>query len=246
MSRNAKKVMFLAAAVVGGASSLAGAAVIGGNLIYSDSFGNSSGTAITLNGHAPDVVDAYGASWVSATAPAGSGATDAIINIPAGGGMAAVVDQAANPLTTEDTNTITDAYLPLPVVAGTEYDLTVAISVPTVNSGGHGAEIGFVNATNFNSHNGPTITSNGIFGSTVYPDVGDGSAALSNLNPYGLILARDTDTTGDVTMFQGLGTSVGSNSFTDTSNTFNTFDIVLNTQPTNWVLTQYLNGTLEQ
>jgi hypothetical protein len=115
-----------------------------------------------------------------------------------------------------------------------------------VNSGGHWLAIAFINATNFNSHNGPTVASNGIYGSTVYPDVGDGSAALSNINPYGLILARDSNAANDVTFFQGEGTGVGRISATDTSNTYNTLDLVLNTEGPQYVLTQYLNGTQEQ
>jgi hypothetical protein len=243
--RHAKRMGILAAVALFGAASMAGAQVISGNLIYSDTFSNTSGSATTLNGHTPDTVDATGASWVSASAPAASGATDAILGIPSPGGMADISGGTAS-ATAEDSSTITDAYLPVTIVAGSEYDLAVSVAIPTVNSGGHGAFIGFINATSFNGHNGPTVASNGIYGSTVYPDVGDGSAAMSNLNPYGLILARDTNTTNDVTMFQGLGTGVGSINTTDTSTAFNNYDIVLNTQPAQWTLSQYLNGTLEQ
>ena len=244
MRRNAKVTLALGAAIAG--ASVASASVISGDLIYSDTFANTGGSAITLNGYSPNVVDAGGENWVSASAPAGSGATDAIFQIPAGGGLTSVTSPVANPLTTEDTNTITDAYLPVTILSGTEYDFTATVQVNTVNSGGHGAFMGFVNSSNFNSHNGPTVASNGIYGSTVYPDVGDGSAALSNLNPYALILARDSNTANDVTMFQGEGTGVGSINATDTSNQYNTYDMVLNTIPSQWVLTQYLNGTLEQ
>jgi len=243
MKRNAKsRVVLATAAMVCGASSFAGAAVISGNLIYSDSFGNS-GSQVALSGHTPDVADLYGASWVADSAPAASGAPDAIFVIPAGGGMASVTNGSANPLTTEDTNTIVDAFLPVSIVAGDIYDYNVSMAVPTVNSGGHGAEMAFIEATGFNSHTGPTIASNGLFGPTQYPDLGDGSGALNNLGSYGMILQKDTNV---VQMFGGLGTAnQNSGTLTDVGNTFNNFDIVLNTEGATWTTSQYLNGVLE-
>jgi hypothetical protein len=137
-----------------------------------------------------------------------------------------------------------DAYLPVAIQSGTEYDLTVSMLVPTVASGGHGAEMAFM-STNDGRNDGPTITSNGSFGSEQYPDVADtdGDGALNNLNCYGLILQKDTNV---VQMFSGENTA-GQNAgtLTDTATTFNTFDIVLNTHPANWTISQYLNGTLE-
>jgi hypothetical protein len=236
-------------AILGGSlvlalSPIVGASVISGTLIYSDSFSNTTGSPQLLNGHTPDLADAYGASWVSATALGSAGAApDALFMIPTGGGMTTVTDGAADPTTTEDTSTIVDAYLPITVVAGTKYDLSVSMAVPTVNSGGHGAEMAFIDSSNFNGHNGPTIASNGTFGSTVYPDTGDGSGALNNLNSYGLILQKDTDV---VQMFAGKNTAnQNSGTLTDTSTSFNTFDILLDTTGAQWSISQYLNGTLE-
>lgn len=245
MVRNAKKAAVLAAAIVGGTAAMAGAQVIGGNLIYSDSFSNTTGNAIALNGHMPDVVNAYGSSWVSTTTAEAVGTTpDAIFMIPAGGGSASVVDGAANPLTTEDSNTVVDAYLPVSIQAGSEYDLTVRMQVPTVATGGHGTEMAFMSA-NDGRNDGPTITSNGSFGSEQYPDVADtdGDGALNNLNCYGLILQKDT---GVVQMFAGENTgNQNAGTLNDTSTIYNTFDIVLNTQPTQWTISQYLNGVME-
>jgi hypothetical protein len=232
----------LAGSVVAALSPIAGAAVISGTTVYSDSFINTSGSPVLLNGHTPDV-DVYGASWVSATATVAGGDPDALFMIPTGGGMASVTNGAADPNTTEDTSTIVDAYLPVSVVAGTEYDLTVSMAVPTVASGGHGAELAFIESSGFNGHAGPTVASNGIFGSTIYPDTGDGSGALNNLGSYGLVLQKDT---GVVQMFAGLGTAdQNAGTLTDTSTSFNTFDIVLDTRPAQWTITQYMNGTEE-
>jgi hypothetical protein len=113
-------------AVLAGAST-AGASVIAGNAIYSDTFANSGSGAINLNGYSPNLVDAGGESWVSASAPAGSGATDAIWQIPAGGGLTSIVSPVTNPNSNEDTNTITDAYLPVTIAAGTIYDFTATV-----------------------------------------------------------------------------------------------------------------------
>ena len=234
--------LLAAAALVCGASSFAGAAVIGGNLIYSDSFGNSSGSAVFLNGHAPDVVDAYGASWVSTTSPQAVGTTpDAAFMIPTGGGMTTVTDGAANPLTTEDANTVVDAYLPVSIVAGTIYDYTVSMNVPTVATGGHGTEMAFM-STNDGRNDGPTIASNGTFGSEQYPDVADtdGDGALNNLNCFGMILQKDTSSS-NLQMFGGENTA-NAVTLTDVSSLSNVFDIVLNTEGANWTTTQYLNG----
>jgi len=85
MRKNARIVAVLGAVLAG--ASTAGASVIAGNAIYSDTFANSGSGAINLNGYSPNLVDAGGESWVSASAPAGSGATDAIWQIPAGGGL---------------------------------------------------------------------------------------------------------------------------------------------------------------
>lgn len=237
------RMALLAGAAIAALSPIAGAQIISGTTIYQDTFANTTGAPILLNGYSPNVTDLYGSSWVSASATASPAAPDALFMIPTGGGMTSVVDGAANPNTTEDTATIVDAYLPVNITAGTIYDLNVSMQVPTSNTGGHGAEMAFMPSSGFNSHNGPTIASNGSFGSTVYPDTGDGSGALSNLNCYGLILQKDN---GNTQMFSGQGT--GGNVVTLgglTTTNFINYDILLNTEGANWTITQYMNGTQE-
>jgi hypothetical protein len=211
---------------------LAHAVVITGGsttTLYSDSFNR---TASALNGTTPDVTTG-GNTWVSAsTANSPPTAPDAIFTL--GDGNTTSVMSPSNPTTAEDTSNITDAFLRFVPTTGYTYDFSVDANVLTANSGGHWAAIGLLDTTS--AHEGPTV--NGV----QYPDVGDGSAAMSNLNPEGLIIPKDT---GVAQFFSGHGT--GSPTVSPTINTgSNTYDIVLDTTSANWVVKQYLNGTLEQ
>jgi hypothetical protein len=65
---------------------------------------------------------------------------------------------------------------------------------------------------------------------------------MTNLAPEGLIIPKDT---GVAQSFSGSGTNSPTVSPAILSG-FNTYDIVLDTTSSNWVIKQYLNSTLEQ
>jgi hypothetical protein len=204
------------------------AVISGGTALYADSFNR---TASTLNGSTPDVTN-NGYAWVSAAATAGTGAPDAIFTLS--DGATTSVTSPTNPTTAEDTSNITDAFLRFTPVAGYIYDFSVSADILTSATGGHWAAIGLLDNTD--PHEGPTV------GGIQYPDTGDGNAAMTNLAPEGLIIPKDT---GVAQFFSGSGTNSPTVSPAILSG-FNTYDIVLDTTSSNWVIKQYLNSTLEQ
>jgi len=165
--------------------------------IYADNFGGTAGTQLTapstdngVDGGTPS------ASW--STTPSTSTTTDPDANWLYSGSNSVTITTPKTSQTTQDTNLISNALLPLTVQAGYIYDLEATITTPAASGdNGHWLGLTFMNG---NSH-----------------PPGGSSSALSNDLPWGLVILRDAVNPSPdwVTIFDGTsggtGTSVNLN-----------------------------------
>ena len=227
MKRNAKKWAVLAAAV-GGLGFVIGGSVVKADIIYQDNF---DGTGGLVSGRPVTVASGLDGGTASTT-----WTSDAVVGAPnpdalwtASGGTYSGTGTTSATIGTfstgADSNLITNAYLPFTPQAGLIYDLHLAIDSSNTGASGNWLGTAFTQA-GLNGHS-----------------AGGPSSALSNDNPYGLLISKGS---GAVQMFGGLGTANQQNStFAGvTAGQYNTFDTILNTQGTQWTMSWMVNGTL--
>jgi hypothetical protein len=197
-------------------------------VIYQDNF---DGTGGILDGRAPSVAsDALGgsaaATWKSTAVVASN--PDALWTATGGsytttGSTAATI---GNFTTGADSNLITNAILPFTPQPGQIYDLHLAIAPSGVGASGNWLGLAFTNGT-FGGHT-----------------PGGGSSALSNDQPYGLIILKGS---GVAQTFAGVGTGNGV-ATTATANVgttdpvYNSVDVLLDTTGNQWTVNWLLNG----
>jgi hypothetical protein len=256
MARNAKRVAVLAAAVGGLGLISSETHLARGSLlstlypslpidtIYSDNFSGTTGASVA--GNVTPVSTGLdggsaGATWIGPTAPAGSGAPDAVWQY-SGSNTASITSPSGGIATSgsnagEDASTIANIALPFVPASGFVYDLEATFMVPAVTGtgAGHGLEMAYL----WNNGNGH-LTANG--------------QAISNNDPVGLILDRDqfSPTTGTTyfDIFEATGTG-SDHSFGATTSpatggpvgTSITVDVLFtSTGATTGTMNWYLNG----
>lgn len=208
------------AAVLVSAAGMAHAGVI-----YSDNFTGTAGTA--LGGSAPTTASGTDggsatATWNAATTAAAATTTTATgfwqYN---GSGSASITGTDVNATTGVANGLIAGAYLPFVPQAGQVYTLTITLA-PTIGDGtsGNWLGIGFFQAA-LNGH-----------------AVSGTNAALSNNNPYGLLIDKPT---GVYQSFAGLGTANAGPTAT-IAKTPHTFAIQLDTTGTNYTFAWSVDG----
>jgi hypothetical protein len=218
-----------AVALLIASASLVAASTLRADVIYQDNF---DGTAGDLAGRAVPVASGLdggtaGATWNAAASSANvttitTTAADAAWTATGGthtstGSTAATIGALS---TGADSNLIATASLPFTPQAGFVYDLHAAIEASSTGASGNWLGVTFAQA--------------GLNGHTP-----SGSAsALSNDNPYGLLISKGT---GAVQDFAGLGTANGSTGGTVTAGQFNSFDIFLDTTGAAWKVAWGIN-----
>jgi hypothetical protein len=193
-------------------------------VIYQDDFSEATGTI--MNGKSLDVANGIaggtaGATWTATAAPVVGGNPDALWTT-SGSNTADIVGAAG---AGADANLIENNLLPFTPQAGNVYDLHLEMSPSGVGASGNWLGLSFTNG-NFNGHT-----------------PGGGASALSNNNPFGLIILKGT---GQVQSFAGNGTANGvintAVGFIPTD-AYTAVDIVLDTRPALWSIKWLLNGT---
>jgi hypothetical protein len=201
------------------------------DIIYQENFDGAGGV---LTGQSPDVESGldggsatatWGGDSVASANPdavwttsggtyTGPGSTDATIGLFGTGA---------------DSNLITNEYLPFTPQVGYIYDLELSIAASGVGASGNWIGLAFATA-GLNTHT-----------------TGGGSSALSNDNTYGLILDKGS---GQVQSFGGVGTgnakiSTAAGFLTQGTTTplYDTFDVLLNTSGSQWVVSWLVNGS---
>jgi hypothetical protein len=195
------------------------------DVIYQDSFSGPANSP--MNGRVPDTASngifggTAGATWTATAAPVAGGNPDAIWLI-SGSNSAGVVGPAG---AGADANMIENNLLPFTPQAGIIYDLHLMMNPSGVGASGNWLGLTFAQGA-FNGHT-----------------PGGPSSALSNDNPYGLIILKGT---GQVQSFAGLGTANGViNSATGfiPTDQYTSVDVILDTTPANWTIKWLINGT---
>ncbi|HUB25604.1 MAG TPA: PEP-CTERM sorting domain-containing protein [Tepidisphaeraceae bacterium] len=239
------KSTFVAASliVIGGVGVISRAAIIPNPqaTIYSDSFdGNEAGSLGSgpIGGQNLDVANGIdggtaGATWNAATTtvtPITTTGSDAVWQYNASNTGANI----QGVLGARDTNLISNALLPFTPQPGLIYDLEATYNVPAAGTDNHWIGLAFMQG---NGHS-----------------ASGSSSALSNDNPYGLVIVRDGDassTTGYVDIFEAAGTG-SDNNFNPSATALTggsvgttvTVDTILNTQGSSDTMSWYLNGNL--
>jgi hypothetical protein len=199
--------------------------------IYSDGFTSQSAGTL-LGGNSPDVASGLdggtaGATWNAATTTVASiTSTASDVDWQYGGGGTATITTPNANKAAQDTNLIANALLPFTPVANYLYDLEATIQSPAAGTDSHWIGLTFMNG---NSH--------GASGS---------ASALSNDDPWGLVIVRDgVNPSPDwVTVFDGTGGGTGTSLALNPAGgvgTTLTIDILLNsaTNQESW----YIDGT---
>jgi hypothetical protein len=126
-----------------------------------------------------------------------------------------------------DAGGIVNCTLPFVPQTGFIYDLHLQMNPSGAGASGNWPGLAFTNA-NFGTHT-----------------PGGTASALSNDNPYGLLIAKGT---GAVQSFAGVGTAnqvlnlaIGS----EPVDAFTTYDVVLNTTAPNWTVSWLINGIVQ-
>jgi hypothetical protein len=193
-------------------------------VIYQDDFSEAAGTI--MNGKALDIASGVaggtsGATWTATAAPVVGGNPDAIWTT-SGSNTAGIVGPAGAGV---DANMIENNQLPFTPQPSNVYDLHLELNPSGVGASGNWLGLSFNNA-NFNGHT-----------------PGGSASALSNDNPFGLIILKGT---GQVQSFAGNGTANGViNTATGfiTPDTYTGVDVVLDTRPAQWTIKWLINGT---
>lgn len=215
----------LAAAAIAALSPLARA----GTLIYQDNFDGTGGvvagrTPTTTNGSFGGTA---GATWTSDAAATTN--PDAVFTATGGTYTnTGSTNAAIGTFTTgADANLITNAYLPFTPQAGQVYDFHLAVAASGVGASGNWLGMAFTQA-GLNGH-----------------AAGGASSALSNDNPYGLIILKGS---GVVQIFGGVGTAnqqttAATVTASTTTPVYTPVDVLLDTTNAAWTVSWLLNGT---
>ena len=192
-------------------------------IIYADNFDGSSGN---VTGRTPDTTSGlYGGTAGAIWGGDSTTSTNPDHLWTASGGTYTGVGSTGATVGTlgggADSNLITNEYLPFTPQAGYVYDLHAAIYVSSVGA-----------STNWL---GLAYTLSGLNGHTT----GGASSALSNDNPYGLILMKGS---GAVQNFGGLGTANQGAGTTVTAGQINSVDILLDTTGPTYEVSWLVNG----
>jgi hypothetical protein len=190
-------------------------------VVYQDDFSEAAGTI--MDGKSLDVAlgvrgGTAGATWDATDAPVPDGNPSDLWETT-GSNTVDIGTSGA------DSTIIENNLLPFTPVSGQLYDLHIELSPSGEGASGNWLGVAFHEA-DYNGH-----------------PPGGASSALSNDDPYGLIIAKGT---GQVQSFAGIGTANGRiNTATGfiTPDTFTAFDILLDTRPAQWTIDWLIDGS---
>jgi hypothetical protein len=201
-----------------------------GTIIYQDNFDGASGP---VAGRTPTVTNGSfggtaGATWAGDTAVTGTN-PDAVWTAAGGTytGTGSTPATIGTFTTGADANLITNSYLPFTPQSGQVYDFHLTVAPSGVGASGNWLGMAFTQA-GLNGH-----------------AAGGGASALSNDNPYGLIILKGS---GVVQIFGGLGTANAQTTSatvtaSTTTPTYTPVDVLLDTTNPAWSVSWLLNGT---